>query len=291
MGHRHSSTVGSSSVTALAGGGMLLATCVSRRELCCAAQPRPPRPSRPTRSSASRPTASSRSSPRIRKSARAQDVLPMLIAEELDVDWKNVRLEQADLDHGEVRTAERRRQHGARRPTGIRCAGRAPRAGRCCVAAAAADVERAGGGAARPRRDACTTRASARSLDYGELATKAATLTPPDLETRGAEGSEGLQDHRQATPGVDMQGDRHRASRSSASTSRCPACCTRCSRSARCSAARSYSANLDAIKAQPGVRHAFVVEGGSDLDGPARRRGDRRRQLVAGARARARSWR
>ena len=137
--------------------------------------------SRRTRSSGSRPTASSRSSPRTRRSGRAsRRSLPMLIAEELDVDWKDVTIEQADRRPGEVRPPDRRRQHRRRRPTGSRCARSAPPARQMLVAAAAQQLERAGSRVhdrVGPR--ACTRRAN-RSLGYGELAAKAATLPLPD---------------------------------------------------------------------------------------------------------------
>ena len=42
------------------------------------------------------------------------------------------------------------------------------------------------------------------------------------------------------------------------------------------------TANLDEIKKEPGVKHAFVVDGGTQLAGLVRRRRDRRRHLVGG---------
>ena len=57
------------------------------------------------------------------------------------------------------------------------------------------------------------------------------------------------------------------ASRSSASTSRCRACCTPSFEKCPVFGGKVVSANVDAVKQLPGVTHAFVVEGGDDLGG------------------------
>src|SRR5512143_17458 len=80
-------------VTALAGGGMMLANCV--------------KPAAQTISEPLNPNAFIRIAPDGTATIMAKNpeigqgiktMLPMLIAEELDVDWKDVRIEQADSD-------------------------------------------------------------------------------------------------------------------------------------------------------------------------------------------------
>ena len=107
--------------------------------------------------------------------------LPMIIADELDVDWKDVRIEQADLDPSKY--GPQSPAAAAPRPaTGCRSARSAPARGRCSIAAAAQTWN-------VPATELTTASgkvmhaAAKRTLGYGELAAKAATLTPPDPQT------------------------------------------------------------------------------------------------------------
>lgn len=184
--------------------------------------------------------------------------LPMLIAEELDADWSQVRVEQALLD--EPSFGPQFAGGSMSTPMNWEPLRRVGAAARSLLLTAAATRWNV------PQSELTTTagrvlhQASGRSFGYGELAADAATLPPPDPAALHLKDPSNYRIIGKPLPGIDNNDlftgkpvfgiDVKLPGQLYAVYQKCPVF-----------GGKVKSANVDQIARMPGIRHAFIVEG------------------------------
>ena len=192
------------------------------------------------------------------------NTLPMLIAEELDVEWKSVRIERADVDN-KFGTQFTGGSIGV--PTNWEPMRRIGAAARMMLIAAAArkwgvpESECATTpGRVIHNSPVATGQAAGRSASYGELAAVAATLPPPALKSVKLKDAK---DYR--IIGRTTKGDENHAIVTGKPIFgidvTVPGMLYAVYQRSPVYGGRPVSANLEAIRKMKGVRHAFIVEG------------------------------
>jgi isoquinoline 1-oxidoreductase subunit beta len=191
-----------------------------------------------------------------------KNALPMLIAEEFDVDWNKVKVENADLDPRYAQSAgitAAQIEGGStaipQNYTGMRNVGAAARAMMVSAAAQQWSVPEA---ELTTASGVVTHGPSKRTATYASLAARAATITPPAIANVKLKDQKEFKIVGKRIPGVDnlaivtgkplFSVDVNPPGMLHAVYEKCPVF-----------GGKPVSANLDEIKKLPGVKHAFLV--------------------------------
>jgi len=264
-------------VTALAGGGMMIAAYVDPiGDLLAAPQGQPSAPLVPnafiTIAKDGKVTIIGKN-PEIGQGVKT--MLPMLIAEELDVDWSSVTVEQGDLD---PKYGPQTAGGSTATPMNYDAMRRVGAGARHMLLAAAAETWGVPASDLTTASGRITHAASNRSIGYGEVAEKAAALTPPDPASLKLKDPKTFTIIGQRIRQVDLDSivtgkpiygiDVSLPGMLYAVYHRSPVFF-----------GKVAAANLDQIRSLPGVTHAFAVEGGNAANG-----------LVSGVAIVADSW-
>jgi isoquinoline 1-oxidoreductase beta subunit len=250
-------------VSALSGGGMMIALHFDAADVLAQFGPQAPlSPIAFIRIAADGVVTIMAKNPEIGQGVK--NMLPMIIADELDVEWSKVKIEQTDVDQakygGQVAggSTATPSNWNPMRQVGATC--------RQMLVTAAAQRWSVPAAECTTSAGRVTHGASKRSLGYGEIATAAAALPVPAAADVKMKDPKDYKIIGQPVKGVDTAAITTGKPIFSIDFTM-PGMLYAVFQKAPVYAAKVASANIDAIKAMPGVKHVFVVEGGTALTG------------------------